>query len=1370
MPRIFKYSDNPPLGQNDDLISNGGSNTDVQVSLFRNGVATSAFGFLDGAYVKGDPLTSTGNDSLTSDEIILDHKPNPTPGGIEWRAAVIWDEQTQTNFGGAAGTYQNLWIPTGSRYGLPSAPGTTQVQAFDIITGSSGDDLVKLDYNAANGGIAYTWDISVFGGAGRDIIVSGEGNDWLDGGTETSGLGDGIWGQGGNDTIFGGLNANASVNQNDDLFGGSGNDSIYGSTLYTDEIWGDEGNDVLYGSSFSAGVMAANSGADTIYGGAGDDTMIGGDGADRFFGGNGTDPFASQPNTLDTSVNDTVSFEFASAGVIANLETRAGTGGEANGDQYTQIENLTGSNFADTLTGSSTLSGAGFNVLTQSINNTLSGLAGNDSLAGGAGDDVLFGGADDDALDGGDGADRLSGDAGADVITGGIGSDTIYGGDNNDSLSGNADSDVIFGGLGGDTVGGGSSADTLYGGALGEGNWITYASTPAGVGGIGVTLNIGNNSVSGAGTHAEGDVIANFDNIIGSGFADSLTGNSGANTIYGGGGVDTIRGGNGADSMVGGGEGDWLDYTLAGAGVTADLLTGVASGGHATGDTFSGFANLIGSENDDSLTGDNAANTIYGSTGNDTIKGGVGGDSLAGGGQAGDFVSYIGSATGVTLNLATNGVSGGDGTGDTISGFLNAIGSSAADSISGTGGVNTIFGRGGNDTIEGGAGGDSLDGGSGTGDFVSYANSASGVNITLVNNVVANGDAAGDTLLNFENIIGSGAADGLTGDNNSNTIYGGTGVDTVDGLGGTDTMYGGGDGDFLNYGNSGSSVTVNLTAGTAGGGLGSDLFFGFQHILGSNSNDVLIGDTQANSLVGAAGADSLYGGLGTDSLFGGDGNDVLRGEDGLDTLFGGNNDDLLILNGDLNLFPVSGWDGDTGSAPIAVAGPSARSYGDSAFGGSGIDTVDLSAWSNANTRTVFQFNNWNTLSPVGMAGIEIIIAGSAADIINLTFNDGVTRSAYGENVTIYAAGGADLVFSGSGADLIVGGQSVASTDAGDTLYGGQGNDLIYGDDFNIDNTTGGGDTLYGGGGNTDTVIGGGGNDVVYDNDGGLLYGGHGDDVVVLIGGNEADDYLASGGFVEIGGSIHPNAATDGNDRVFVGGSYNSVQSDLGAGNDSFIASSDPLGTGFKTDVVTGGTGSDAISSWYGDDVLYGDYDPSDTSGNGDGDALWGGAGSDTIYGGPGQDIIYGGEGNGDLLVGGDGADYYYWARTDGIDRIEDGDTVGTDQGENYIVVIPDFDPLTDLPRVGSGVFETDHDLYDNAGGDDMVQIVDLDGAGVGTMYRMTILQGPGAGSSIEFDQQEIAVIGLWNNDATGGTPVITAYYWDPVDGRYEYQP
>jgi Ca2+-binding RTX toxin-like protein len=244
--------------------------------------------------------------------------------------------------------------------------------------------------------------------------------------------------------------------------------------------------------------------------------------------------------------------------------------------------------------------------------------------------------------------------------------------------------------------------------------------------------------------------------------------------------------------------------------------------------------------------------------------------------------------------------------------------------------------------------------------------------------------------------------------------------------------------------------------------------------------------------------------------------------------------------------------------------------------------------------------------------------------------------------------------------------------------------------------------------------------------------------------------------------------------VFVGGNYNSIESNLGAGDDKFVASDDPTGLGFRTDVVRAGTGNDIVSAWYGDDLLYGDNEDT-LSPDGGADALWGGAGSDTIYGGAGNDILYGGAGDGDVLVGGTGIDLYYWSRTDGDDLIDDADPgplPGTGAHVNAILVFPDFDSTEisagqDQLRTGTGVFETDHDLYDNAGGDDMVQIVDIDG-GAGTMYRIDILTGAGAGSSLTFDQQDISVVALWNNDAAPGTPVITQYVWDSVDQRYEF--
>ena len=75
---------------------------------------------------------------------------------------------------------------------------------------------------------------------------------------------------------------------------------------------------------------------DTLLGGAGDDILIGGAGADSLDGGTG---------------NDTADYSSASAGVTADLTTPSNNTGDAAGDTYTSVENLTGSGFNDTLTG-----------------------------------------------------------------------------------------------------------------------------------------------------------------------------------------------------------------------------------------------------------------------------------------------------------------------------------------------------------------------------------------------------------------------------------------------------------------------------------------------------------------------------------------------------------------------------------------------------------------------------------------------------------------------------------------------------------------------------------------------------------------------------------------------------------------------------------------------------------------------------------------------------------------------------------------------------------------------------------------------------------------------------------------------------------
>ena len=205
--------------------------------------------------------------------------------------------------------------------------------------------------------------------------------------------------------------------------------------------------------------------------------------------------------------------------------------------------------------------------------------------------------------------------------------------------------------------------------------------------------------------------------------------------LFGGSGNDTLDGGAGADVLIGGDGTDTADYSLSAAGVTVSLLTGLGAGGDAQGDTLGGIENITGSAQADTLTGDGAANTLDGGSGNDTLIGGAGADTLIGG-PGTDTASYASSGAEVTVNLQTGSGSGGDAQGDTLSGIENIIGSAFADVLTGDGGANTLVG---------GAGPDALNGGGGT-DTADYSSSAAAVNVNLLANSGAGGDAAGRHL------------------------------------------------------------------------------------------------------------------------------------------------------------------------------------------------------------------------------------------------------------------------------------------------------------------------------------------------------------------------------------------------------------------------------------------------------------------------------------------------------------------------------------------------------------------------------------------------------------------------------------------------
>src|SRR3954451_759434 len=129
----------------------------------------------------------------------------------------------------------------------------------------------------------------------------------------------------------------------------------------------------------SADILIGIIDQDVLNGLEGDDTLIGGQGADHLDGGIGT---------------DTATYIASAQSVSINLLFNTAAGGDAQGDTYAGVENISGSNFADSILG-------------DGVDNVLSGNAGNDALRGLAGNDTLIGG---------EGADLLEGDNGIDTV------------------------------------------------------------------------------------------------------------------------------------------------------------------------------------------------------------------------------------------------------------------------------------------------------------------------------------------------------------------------------------------------------------------------------------------------------------------------------------------------------------------------------------------------------------------------------------------------------------------------------------------------------------------------------------------------------------------------------------------------------------------------------------------------------------------------------------------------------------------------------------------------------------------------------------------------------------------------------------------
>jgi Ca2+-binding RTX toxin-like protein len=229
------------------------------------------------------------------------------------------------------------------------------------------------------------------------------------------------------------------------------------------------------------------------------------------------------------------------------------------------------------LTAAQKTGGGGTDTLTNFENVT--GSAFNDTLTGTSGDNVI---------DGGAGVDTVSyakATAGVTIdlsltgpqATGGAGVDTLL---NIENLVGSKYADVISGDGGANVLNGGAGVDT-----------VTYANATAGVN-VDLSLTAAQDT-GGAGV----DTLKGFENLTGSAFDDTLKGSAGANTLDGGAGNDTLAGGAGKDVLIGG---DGADHFVFSA--LADS-TAATSGRDTIMDFNAAQGDLIDLSHIDAITG-----------------------------------------------------------------------------------------------------------------------------------------------------------------------------------------------------------------------------------------------------------------------------------------------------------------------------------------------------------------------------------------------------------------------------------------------------------------------------------------------------------------------------------------------------------------------------------------------------------------------------------------------------------------------------------------------------------------------------------------------------------------------------------------------
>jgi len=539
---------------------------------------------------------------------------------------------------------------------------------FVRVEAAGSDGLLQIDTDGSAGGGDWQTLATLLGGSGLtlDTLQSG-GN--LD--VEAEGGGITLIGTPGNDNLIGGPGNDTLIGNlgNDFLRGGGGNDLLDGgivADLQSDVGWrdsdrvdystalgsvnvnlatgiaqdGEGGTDTLIGieqvngSAFNDLLTGSSAFNETFRGGAGDDTINGAGGNDR------------------AEYSDATSSVTINLGGFGGFSNSTGTvSGDASAglDTLLDVEQFTGSNFADTFNVGLFLSGSSPGGFVGNFN-AFEGRGGDDTISGNGATRIEYTGAASGVT-----VNLANGKATGDAVS--VGTDTFTG---VAQVRGSSFDDTLLGGNpstnGFEGFDGRGGNDFIDGGQ----GWDRAEYAFSGPVTMGISVNLAAGTVTGDPLLIGSDTLHGIESIRGTHLDDyyEATGFSAISTNAGWSGtLNEFEGVAGSDTILGNGN-TRVSYASAREGVSVDLQAGTAVGGASVGtDNFSGVNAARGSNFDDLLAGSASNDTLEGLSGNDLLCGGLGADFLNGGAgsdtydfnmleEAGDTVSGFTAGTG----------------------------------------------------------------------------------------------------------------------------------------------------------------------------------------------------------------------------------------------------------------------------------------------------------------------------------------------------------------------------------------------------------------------------------------------------------------------------------------------------------------------------------------------------------------------------------------------------------------------------------------------------------------------------------------------------------------------------------------------------